>query len=65
MSEAMTSDLIGRLQHYSRGGSGPVNEACAEAVVEIERLTAEVESLKAKLREAEIYDGRYGLKWVR
>ncbi len=32
------SDLIERLKHFARGGFGPINDACAQAIDEIERL---------------------------
>jgi|HubBroStandDraft_6_1064221.scaffolds.fasta_scaffold1105567_2 hypothetical protein len=36
----MTRKLIERLAHFAREGSAPINDACGQAVGEIERLHA-------------------------
>jgi hypothetical protein len=36
----MTRKLIDRLGHFAREGTAPINDACAQAVDEIERLHA-------------------------
>ena len=39
--------LLEKLRHYQRGGSGPINDACAEAAEEIENLCQALEDVTA------------------
>lgn len=40
------TNLIERLKHFAKGGSGPINDTCAQAVNEIERLQRQVNHLE-------------------
>lgn len=46
------NDLIARLKHFAKSGSGPINDACAQAIDEIERLQ------EAKRRALHVADDR-------